>query len=42
MDEVARLLNDMTKAGVITDYAVFGAVAPMRYFGMEGIYGAFR
>jgi len=31
MDEVARLLNEMTKAGVITDYAVFGAVAQMRY-----------
>jgi hypothetical protein len=31
MDEVARLLNDMVKAGVIVDYAVFGAVAQMRY-----------
>ncbi len=31
MDQVARLLNDMVAAGVITDYAVFGAVAQMRY-----------
>jgi len=31
MDEVARLLNDMVQAGVITNYAVFGAVAQMRY-----------
>jgi hypothetical protein len=31
MDEVARLLNDMMKAGVVSDYAVFGAVAQMRY-----------
>ncbi len=31
MDEVARLLEDMVKAGVITRYAVFGAVAQMRY-----------
>jgi len=31
MEEVARLLNEMIRAGVITDYAVFGAVAQMRY-----------
>jgi hypothetical protein len=31
MVDVARLLNDMVKAGVITEYAVFGAVAQMRY-----------
>jgi hypothetical protein len=31
MKEVARLLNDMLSAGVIEDYAVFGAVAQMRY-----------
>lgn len=31
MDDVARLLNDMVAAGVVTDYAVFGAVAQMRY-----------
>ena len=31
MDEVARLLNDMVQAGVIVKYAVFGAVAQMRY-----------
>lgn len=31
MEEVAKLLNDMVKAGVISDYAVFGAVAQMRY-----------
>ena len=31
MDEVASLLNDMVAAGVIDDYAVFGAVAQMRY-----------
>ena len=31
MDKVARLLNDMVEAGIITDYAVFGAVAQMRY-----------
>jgi hypothetical protein len=31
MDEVARLLNQMVEAEVITDYAVFGAVAQMRY-----------
>jgi hypothetical protein len=31
MDEVARLLNDMVQAGVIVNYAVFGAVAQMRY-----------
>lgn len=31
MEEVARLLNQMVEAGVITDYAVFGAVAQMRY-----------
>jgi hypothetical protein len=31
MREVARLLSDMLSAGVITEYAVFGAVAQMRY-----------
>jgi hypothetical protein len=31
MDDVAKLLNDMVAAGVVTNYAVFGAVAQMRY-----------
>lgn len=31
MKQVARLLNDMVQAGVILDYAVFGAVAQIRY-----------
>ena len=31
MKEVATLLNDMAQAGVISNYAVFGAVAQMRY-----------
>jgi hypothetical protein len=31
MNELAALLNDMVARGVITDYAVFGAVAQMRY-----------
>ena len=31
MDKVTRLLHDMVEAGIITDYAVFGAVAQMRY-----------
>lgn len=31
MDEVARLLNEMVEAGIITSYAIFGAVAQMRY-----------
>ncbi len=31
MDEVAKLLNAMVEQGVITEYAVFGAVAQMRY-----------
>ncbi len=31
MDEVARLLNAMVEARVIAGYAVFGAVAQMRY-----------
>jgi len=31
MHKVARLLNDMVNAGIIKDYAVFGAVAQMRY-----------
>jgi len=29
--ELAQLLNDMRSAGVIRDYALFGAVAQMRY-----------
>ncbi len=31
MEEVAKLLNRMVKEGVILDYAVFGAIAQMRY-----------
>lgn len=31
MDRVAVLLNKMVEQGIITDYAVFGAVAQMRY-----------
>jgi len=31
MEEVAELLNRMVKEGAILDYAVFGAVAQMRY-----------
>ena len=31
MKDVARLLGDLLSAGVIEDYAVFGAVAQMRY-----------
>ena len=31
MKELARLLNDMRAAGIITDYALFGAAAQMRY-----------
>ena len=31
MKNVAKLLNEMREAGVIKDYAVFGAVAQMRY-----------
>jgi hypothetical protein len=31
MKELALLLNEMCAAGVITDYALFGAVAQMRY-----------
>ena len=31
MKEVAQLLNSMRSAGVVTDYALFGAVAQMRY-----------
>jgi len=29
--EIARLLNDMIEEGVITDYALFGALAQVRY-----------
>jgi hypothetical protein len=29
--EIAQLLNEMTDAGVITDYALFGALAQIRY-----------
>jgi hypothetical protein len=31
MKDVARLLNDMLSAGIIGDYAIFEAVAQMRY-----------
>ena len=31
MDKVATLLNRMVEKGIILDYAVFGAVAQMRY-----------
>jgi hypothetical protein len=31
MKELAALLDDMVARGVVTDYAVFGAVAQMRY-----------
>ena len=31
MDQVARFLNAMVDAGVVSAYAVFGAVAQMRY-----------
>jgi hypothetical protein len=31
MDKVAVLLNEMVEQGIIEDYAVFGAVAQMRY-----------
>jgi len=31
MKAVARLLNQMTSEGILDDYAVFGAVAQMRY-----------
>lgn len=31
MKDLARLLNDMRAAGVISDYALFGAAAQMRY-----------
>ena len=31
MKELAQLLNAMQQAGVIRNYAVFGAVAQMRY-----------
>jgi len=31
MKQVAELLNAMLQAGVVNDYAVFGAVAQMRY-----------
>ena len=31
MKELAQLLNEMRDAGVILDYALFGAVAQMRY-----------
>lgn len=31
MEKVALLLNEMMKAGIITNYAIFGAVAQMRY-----------
>lgn len=31
MEQVAELLNEMVREGIISDYAVFGAVAQMRY-----------
>ena len=31
MDKVAVLLNEMVEQCIIADYAVFGAVAQMRY-----------
>lgn len=31
MKELVQLLNEMCEAGVISDYALFGAVAQMRY-----------
>jgi len=31
VEHVAKLLNDMVETGVLTNYAVFGAVAQMRY-----------
>lgn len=31
MRELAQLLNDMREAGIISNYALFGAVAQMRY-----------
>jgi hypothetical protein len=31
MEQVARLLNELFAAGVITNYALFGATAQMRY-----------
>lgn len=31
MRELAQLLNEMQQAGVIRDYALFGAIAQMRY-----------
>ncbi len=31
MKDIAQLLNEMRDKGVITDYALFGAVAQMRY-----------
>ena len=31
MRQVAELLNEMRSAGIIVNYAVFGAVAQMRY-----------
>lgn len=31
MDEIAKLLNEMMRMGIISNYAVFGAVAQMRY-----------
>lgn len=31
MREIAQLLNEMRAAGVITNYALFGAIAQMRY-----------
>ncbi len=31
MKQIANLLNEMVDAGIITDYALFGAVAQIRY-----------
>lgn len=33
MKELAQLLNEMQRMGVIRDYALFGATAQMRYTG---------
>ena len=37
MKKLAQLLNEMVDAGVITDYALFGALAQIRYTEPEEI-----